>query len=111
MLAGAFIVDPPGAPSPPNDRVMVLDIWIDGKTEEGEPDFLREFLVINGRPWPLTESHLRDGRLDPLAVDQRVGRHPSHAPPRLLLPGRLTRRHRPGHDLLARNNGWRSPSE
>ena len=55
VLAGAFIVDPPGAPSPPNDRVLVLDIWIDGKTEEGEPDFFREFLVINGRPWPLTE--------------------------------------------------------
>ena len=55
VLSGAFVVDAPGAPSPPNDRVLVLDIWIDGLTEEGEPDLWREFLVINGRPWPLTE--------------------------------------------------------
>ena len=54
QLSGAFIVDPPGA-APPSDRVMVMGIYIDGRLENGEPDFWREFLVINGRPWPHTE--------------------------------------------------------
>lgn len=53
QLSGAFIVDPPGG-SPP-DRVLVLGIWLDGRDEEGNPDFNWEYLVINGRPWPLTE--------------------------------------------------------
>jgi manganese oxidase len=53
QLGGALIVDPPGG-SPP-DRVLVLGIWIDGRDEDGEPDFNWEYLVINGRPWPLTE--------------------------------------------------------
>jgi manganese oxidase len=53
QLSGAFIVDPPGG-SPP-DRVLVLGIWLDGRDEGGDPDFNWEYLVINGRPWPLTE--------------------------------------------------------
>jgi FtsP/CotA-like multicopper oxidase with cupredoxin domain len=55
VLSGAFIVDPPGAAAPPDDRVLMMQIWYDGMLENGEPDFSREFLVINGRPWPLTE--------------------------------------------------------
>ncbi len=54
QLSGAFIVDPPDA-EPPADRVMVMGIYFDGKLEDGQPDFSREFLVINGRPWPHTE--------------------------------------------------------
>lgn len=52
-LSGALIVDPPGG-SPP-DRVLMLGVWFGGEQEDGEPDFAREFLTINGRPWPLTE--------------------------------------------------------
>ncbi len=59
QLGGAFIVDPPGGGSPP-DRVLVLGVWVDGVTEDGEPDFWREFLVINGRPWPHTERFTYD---------------------------------------------------
>ncbi len=55
VLSGAFIIDPPGAVEPPEDRVLLMDIWIDGVNEDGSPDFYREFLTINGRPWPLTE--------------------------------------------------------
>ncbi|MFQ5678023.1 MAG: multicopper oxidase domain-containing protein [Gemmatimonadota bacterium] len=54
-LAGALIVDPPDAAGPPTDRVFVMQIWIPGKHPNGEPDFGKEFLTINGRPWPLTE--------------------------------------------------------
>ncbi len=55
VLSGAFVVDPPGAASPPRDRVLLMNIWFDGMLENGDPDPSREFLVINGRPWPLTE--------------------------------------------------------
>lgn len=57
-LSGALIVDPPGG-SPP-DRVLMLGAWFGGKHENGEPDFAREFLTINGRPWPLTERLVYD---------------------------------------------------
>jgi manganese oxidase len=53
QLSGALVVDPPGG-SPP-DRVLVLGMWLDGRDEEGAPDFDWEYLVINGRPWPFTE--------------------------------------------------------
>lgn len=55
QLSGAFIVDPADSAGPPDDRVMVMSAWIGGLDEEGEPDFAKEFLAINGRPWPLTE--------------------------------------------------------
>jgi manganese oxidase len=55
QLYGAFVVDPPGAASVSNDRILMLGIWFEGKDSVGERDFGREFLVINGRPWPGTE--------------------------------------------------------
>ena len=80
VLGGAFIVDPPGAPSPADDRVMVLQIWVDRKTEEGEPDFAREFLTINGRPWPLTERLTYDmgDSIRWRLINASVGTHPMH---------------------------------
>ncbi len=60
VLSGAFIVDGPGAATPPDDRVLMMQIWYDAMLENGEPDFSREFLVINGRPWPLTERFTYD---------------------------------------------------
>ncbi len=53
QLTGAIVVDPPGLR--PNDRVLVMGMWYDGRHPNGAPDFGREFLVINGRPWPHTE--------------------------------------------------------
>jgi FtsP/CotA-like multicopper oxidase with cupredoxin domain len=69
QLTGALIVDPAGEPiapglapaapgdgaRPQRDRVLVLGMYFDAKDAEGEGDFSGEFLVINGRPWPLTE--------------------------------------------------------
>ena len=55
QLSGALIVDPVGDGAAPNERVMVVGAWSAGRTDEGDPDFGRSFLVINGRPWPLTE--------------------------------------------------------
>ena len=54
-LSGALIVDPAGSTAPQRDRVFLIGLWTGGKDEQGEPDFGRAFLVINGRPWPLTE--------------------------------------------------------
>ncbi|MEE8572788.1 MAG: multicopper oxidase domain-containing protein, partial [Gemmatimonadota bacterium] len=53
QLSGALVVDPPGAPT--DDDVMLIGMWYDRRLPDGEPDRGREFLVINGRPWPLTE--------------------------------------------------------
>ncbi len=56
QLRGAFIVDPPGIQRPPRDRVLVLGQWIDGPgpatPAQADHDV---FVVVNGRPWPLTE--------------------------------------------------------
>ncbi len=56
QLAGAFIVDPPGAI--PNDRIFVITMTVDQapplRTERhGIPG--REFTALNGRSWPYTE--------------------------------------------------------
>src|SRR6266849_11044259 len=48
QLAGAFIVDPPGAV--PNDRVFVIGIW--NKDNLGIFDGVA---TINGKSWPYTE--------------------------------------------------------
>ena len=53
QLTGAFIVDEPGIRR--DDRVFVIGMWSNGRRANGAPDPGREFLVINGRPWPHTE--------------------------------------------------------
>ncbi|MDX1393222.1 MAG: multicopper oxidase domain-containing protein [Gemmatimonadota bacterium] len=53
QLTGAFVVDEPGARR--DDRVLVMGMWYDARLPNGEPDRGREFLVINGRPWPHVE--------------------------------------------------------
>lgn len=49
QLAGAFIVDEPGAPRP--DRVFVINIWGDRVDSVS----IRGALAINGQSWPHTE--------------------------------------------------------
>jgi len=53
QLTGALVVDPtrPAA----EDRIFMIGMWFDGRLEDGNPDFGRQFLVINGRPWPHDE--------------------------------------------------------
>ncbi len=53
QLSGALVVDPPGKTA--DDRILMMGMWVDGRRPNGAPDFGREFLVINGRPWPHTE--------------------------------------------------------
>ncbi len=53
QLTGAFVVDPVEGAA--RDRIMVITAWVDTRDEDGNPDVWREFLVINGRPWPYTE--------------------------------------------------------
>lgn len=52
-LNGAFIVDLPG--KQPKDRIFVIQRWVPDTTADGNPDFPRELMTINGRPWPYTE--------------------------------------------------------
>jgi FtsP/CotA-like multicopper oxidase with cupredoxin domain len=54
QLNGALIVDPAGS-APRPDRIFLISQLIDGKDSVGNPDFSRELVVINGRPWPYTE--------------------------------------------------------
>jgi FtsP/CotA-like multicopper oxidase with cupredoxin domain len=79
-LSGALIVDPPGSSDPQRDRVFLMGLWIGGKDEEGNPDDGSTFLVINGRPWPLTERLTYDMgdsvRWRIINATQRV--HPMH---------------------------------
>jgi FtsP/CotA-like multicopper oxidase with cupredoxin domain len=53
QLTGAFVVDP--VEGAQDDRIMIITAWADSRDEEGNPDLWREFLMINGRPWPYTE--------------------------------------------------------
>ena len=50
QLTGALIIDDPTAAA--TDRVFVIGMWADGRRPDGQPDLDREFLTINGRPWP-----------------------------------------------------------
>jgi FtsP/CotA-like multicopper oxidase with cupredoxin domain len=52
QLAGGMVVDPVG--SVPADRIMIISMWAP-RGVDGNPDFDREILSINGRPWPYTE--------------------------------------------------------
>jgi FtsP/CotA-like multicopper oxidase with cupredoxin domain len=49
QLAGAFIVDPPGARQ--DDRIFVINIW----GNQVDSTHYRNALAINGRSWPYTE--------------------------------------------------------
>ncbi len=79
QLHGAFIVDPSGA-EPADDRVLVLAIWVESKLEDGEPDFSREFFVINGRPWPHTErfTYEMGDSIRWRLINASFGTHPMH---------------------------------
>ena len=52
-LNGALIVDSPGGST--NDRVFLIHQFYGGADSAGAPEGAQEILVINGRPWPLTE--------------------------------------------------------
>jgi len=52
QLHGAFIIDPPGAPPPP-DRIFVLGSWTG--PEDRSSGFAPDLRVINGLSWPHTE--------------------------------------------------------
>ncbi len=58
QLGGAFVIDDPDEPV--DDRIMMIGMWTDGHLPDGSPDLGREFLVINGRPWPHTERLMYD---------------------------------------------------
>ena len=62
QLSGAFIVDPPGAPS--DDRVFVIGMWFKPLADSTGPQSRQyaDLMVINGRMWPHTERlHVAEG--------------------------------------------------
>lgn len=80
QLSGVLIVDPPGVRPDPDDRVLMLGIWFDGKLQNGDPDGTREFFVINGRPWPNTErlSYQLGDTVRWRLINASSGVHPMH---------------------------------
>lgn len=80
QLYGAFVVDPPGVLRSPTDRILMLGIWFDGRLADGEPDDSREFLVINGRPWPHTErlAYQLGDSVRWRVINASAGVHPMH---------------------------------
>jgi FtsP/CotA-like multicopper oxidase with cupredoxin domain len=68
-LIGALIVDPPGRPADPTERILVITMWMDSsaalgnKSEAADLVLSREFvrpdqwllMAVNGRSWPRTE--------------------------------------------------------
>jgi len=52
-LAGAFIVDPPGGPEEPHERIFVLTEFVGAIPPSGGEPIAS--LTINGRSWPYTE--------------------------------------------------------
>jgi len=54
QLAGAIVVDPPGART--DDRVFLMSIWAEAVDTLGDStQVVRNVLAINGRSWPYTE--------------------------------------------------------
>ncbi len=53
MLSGAFVVDPPGAVA--DDRVFLIDEWLDEGETQTKSTKSHEAYLINGRSWPATE--------------------------------------------------------
>jgi len=54
QLAGAIVVDPPGAPTA--DRIFVMSIWAQPDDTTGDSALVvRNVLAINGLSWPYTE--------------------------------------------------------
>jgi FtsP/CotA-like multicopper oxidase with cupredoxin domain len=79
QLHGAFIVDPMSTDEI-SDRVMVIGLFTDTKLPDGEPDVWREFLTINGRPWPYTERLTYDmgDSIRWRLINTTVAPHPMH---------------------------------
>ncbi|HUP02273.1 MAG TPA: multicopper oxidase domain-containing protein [Gemmatimonadota bacterium] len=57
QLHGALVVDPPGAPGEPDDRIFMIGIWREAPPDTTGPEPVEErvTMVINGRSWPHTE--------------------------------------------------------
>ena len=53
QLSGALVIEDSAQLA--HDRILIIGSWTDTRLPDGEPDPGREFLVINGRPWPHTE--------------------------------------------------------
>ncbi|HJQ27563.1 MAG TPA: multicopper oxidase domain-containing protein [Blastocatellia bacterium] len=57
QLAGAFIVDPPGQPISPDERIFIIGVWLDpvDNYNPNDPDFKRGAMTFNGLQWPYSE--------------------------------------------------------
>jgi FtsP/CotA-like multicopper oxidase with cupredoxin domain len=79
QLAGAFVVDPPGAA--PDDRIFVLGLWSHPHEDSaGVPQPVEEHMVINGKAWPYTErlTYARGGTVRWRVINPTIASHPMH---------------------------------
>ena len=79
QLSGAFIVDPRGSATP-NDRIFVINQWINVRDKHGQPNFNYELDAINGRTWPHTErlSYAQNSTIHWRVINPAPGTHPLH---------------------------------
>ena len=79
QLAGAFVVDPPGAAS--DDRIFVLGLWSHPREDSaGVPQPVEEHMVINGKSWPYTErlTYARGSTVRWRVINPTIASHPMH---------------------------------
>ena len=79
QLAGALVVDPPGAV--PDDRIFVIGLWqFAAEDSAGVPRPVTEHMVINGKSWPYTErlTYPRGSTVRWRVLNPTVSSHPMH---------------------------------
>jgi manganese oxidase len=77
QLAGALVVDPPGAA--PDDRILVLGLW-SRAFEDSASVPPEEHMFINGKSWPHTErlTYARGSTVRWRVINPTVSSHPMH---------------------------------
>ncbi len=77
QLAGAIVVDPPGAAT--DDRVLMISFWRDHRDHDAGVRPFRQTWLVNGQSWPFTDPlDAVVGDSLRLRVIASVGRHPMH---------------------------------
>jgi FtsP/CotA-like multicopper oxidase with cupredoxin domain len=78
QLAGALVVDPPGAPT--DDRIFVLGLWSYPSVDSLGVPGAEEHMVINGKSWPYTErlTYPRGSAVRWRVINPTISSHPMH---------------------------------
>ena len=79
LLNGALVVDPATGPIVP-DRILLMDVLIEERMQDGKPIEQGVMLSINGRPWPRTErmKHTVGDSIRWRVINASPRNHPMH---------------------------------